>query len=88
MYAVCACSHITLGYDCIQLSRAGLGQYLDKGFTESPLQEVVLVIQEAVLNNQASLPNVMETLGSGYAPILVPYQMEVFKVSKALSTST
>lgn len=73
MYAVCACSHTALGYDFIQLSRAGLGQYLDKRFTESPLQEVVLVIQEAILNNWAPLPNVMETLGSGYAPVLVPY---------------
>lgn len=73
MYAVCACTHTSLGYDCIQLGRVGLGQYLDKGFTESPLQEVVLVIHEAVLNNQASLPNVTGTLGSGYAPVLVPY---------------
>lgn len=45
MYAVCACSHTTLGYDFIQLSKAGLGQYLDKRVTKSPLQEVVLVIQ-------------------------------------------
>lgn len=72
MYAVCACSHTTVGYDFIQLSSAGLGQYLDKRFTKSPLQEVVLVIQEAILNNWTSVPDVTETLVSGCATVLVP----------------
>lgn len=56
MLAVCT----TLGYDFIRLSKAGLGQYLRGDLQESPWQEVVLVIQRAVLSNWASLPNMMD----------------------------
>lgn len=84
MYPVCACNHTTLGYDFIQLSRAGLGQYWRSDLQESPLQEVVLVIQWAILNDWASVPTVMEIPVSRYAILLVPCETEV-KDSKPLS---
>lgn len=85
MYPVCACSHTTLGYDFIQPSRAGLGQYWRSDLQESPLQEVVLVIQWAILNDWASVPTVMEILVSRYAILLVPCETEVIKDSNPFS---